>query len=479
MTSPQEDIFSPVAMSSPHSVSFEETYISKTSSLRSGVSYLRISFDPEVDEIDTNESTDLELQDNTVHDLEKIVEEKSSQLTSVEEAEAEVSTITCESEPDETLLTYVTEVSIYDIYEDITKSYDIDILEIDLTAAAALSCANEDTSDICPLQDNSSRESCDEHIFNIPCFDLNSPTCDNDCCDTGIDLLFQENVNSSDLSTEYRTVSSETKIYEEISSNEENFSEQSVTYETHDIAEQVDLDCDKEIEKCSNKSKKSTTVTSALVAKHIRNSLLHRTSVPTLRTCVHMASHCAKRTQKEKHSSTYGSNIRTQTPHMKSYIALRQQCRMNDSQLVRLTASPKRSRDYKAINRLANKCKQNSLIASKVDILEENLDCASSDCVSKVDVQQKSSGCSSDYHTAEFEMNSKAVPGRMKDKFTSRTSKFKSKQLKRSNILKHKDVPVVSFFLDTARNQYCAINYWDLFVDYFTWRYSAFLDRKV
>ena len=409
-------------MSSPHSISFEEIYISKTSSLRSGVSYLQISFDPEVDEIDSNESTYQDSIDNNIQesivkdDVTEYAHESNEIIEQVDKVE---NAIHVENLP----VPFLSE-GICDTYEDIAKSNLFDIIKIDLIMTS-LTHSEEDTSYVStPTTEITLCENADFHIFNISS-DMDNLICGDHCCDTGISLLFQEHLCTPEESRSF--VSPLTSIYQQEVLDEikdcAGFSEEILTCETHSSVDRSEIN---ETEECPSKPRKLTTFTSARVAKHIRKSLLHRASIPMGRTSLLNINHqLSKKSQKDKQSSTYGSNIRTQTPHMKSYIALRQQCRMNDFQLTRLT---KETQDNKIVKRLSNKYSRsqsnlrNTLVdQSRIDIQHE--ECTIND--PKLDFQQETlEHVSDDLHSPATPLTEKT----MNHSFISKTSKFKAKR---------------------------------------------------
>jgi len=415
--------FSPVAISSPHSYSFDDDsrLYSHNACMKNGIkngqNYLQISFDADLDldeEISENnyplhniyeaEGRDVHFEvqppktntqvnsdsclDSDIHsDISNNSNSPSENLTSkpknvsaeirISSDSGNVSSFDSENysspshcayinqlsppqcsyvNPVISNVFYVNEAPFQNIFVDALKSIAVDLVETDLT---------DKQLNILKIRQKSIQ---DTHIFNSIAFDIKDDfnrACNENCCHIYIDLLFTRNEtfesipqkeeietpstldnidsltsNSSSLeSTSSSCFSHVTRTNLLSDDHERKYSTNNASNFTSEFSNHDRL-CTY-LSDSSNSSRmtspKSETRLRATQSSDIRlrnrrknKTLIHRTTSVSSNI---IRKPCTK--EHNKQTSNHASNIRPQTPHMKSYIALRQQCRRNDSQITR------------------------------------------------------------------------------------------------------------------------------------------------
>ena len=294
------DTFSPIAISSPQSISFEELLGVKSTTPRVRCNYLQISFDAD----EGMKTPDI---------FRSLVSLKDDLFDSIEETAKSPETFDCEmsfcysDEIDETSIpSNDMLLNIPPMYSQLPpKKCDKRITpEIVITPKA----------DIVP----------DAHIFNVPASsEEKGLVCKDDCCVMFLDKLFE---------------------YDE------------------DVWEDVCFDEDSVC--VSNNGSDQFSITpmhqpSNAIPYSIMRKMYSRIHAPKSVQFRSIGISSLKKSQKEMAKDAKQTLVRTQTMHMKSYIALRQQCRMNEVTKIECLQPVKRStRQSKVIKKLSNIIKE-------------------------------------------------------------------------------------------------------------------------
>ena len=275
------DSFSPVAISSPHSSSFEE-YIQNQRVSRPSNNYLHISFDA----LETGTDSTLDSINQIVSDIETNYDDLISRNNSTHLRSGLLNNLSHRKKAD---------VSI-DIDPPLDKHSHLAMSED--TGYQSYSSSQSLRKENIKNSKNKTRD----HIFTRSSFQ--SFECNEFCCITYIAQLFV--VIETDSNNVIPRILSDS-----ITSDYDN--DESTSEEKSDIIR-------KPLSRLNQNKKRISSST-----KTLRRLMLKNTTVS--------ASGCRIRrnnARESKVSPTQSGSNRMQTPHMKSYIALRQQCRIND-----------------------------------------------------------------------------------------------------------------------------------------------------
>ena len=381
--------FSPVAISSPHSSSFEDDHLySHAECIKNGHNYMQISFDTEPDSLETTESIAYSSEGQKLIKSNRESNTYSSHLLSdktlsgspqsTEESSSMYSTESSliESSREETIAMGLDEetLHLYNIFTDADKTVTVDLVDTDLT---------EEQSKILEEKLNVIRNT---HLLERTSFDNMNEydrKCNHNCCLLFISQLFEENNDfyrsktfvfsvseTGSLTTDQHLAVSSTDETSSVVSSSESLSASSTisidSYSSHNCAN---------IKKIfSRKRQIQYSESLKLLHKGEKPTKLSRKPKPKLpiqRTSSLLLS-SSKKSCKEK-SQIHATNLRPQTPHMRSYIALRQQCRVNDSQITKSSSSSAASKrtSHKTIKRTTTrKVKPGICVNSSVKTLD-------------------------------------------------------------------------------------------------------------
>ena len=347
--------FSPVAISSPHLSSFEDDHLySHAECINNGHNYMQISFDTEPDSLETTESIAYSsegqkliksnLESNTYSSRSLSDKTLSASPQSTEESSIMYSTESSliESFCEETIAMDLDEetLHLYNIFTDADKTVTVDLVDTDLT---------EEQSKILEEKLNVIR---DTHLLERTSFDnMNeyNKKCNQNCCLLFIGQLFEENNdfyrNKTFIFSVSETGSLTTEQYFAVSSTDETSSLVSSS-ESLSASSTISIDSYSS-HNCANIKKIFSRKRQIQYSENLK--LLHKGEKPTklsrkpkpklpIQRTSSLLTSSSKKSSKEK-SQIHATNLRPQTPHMRSYIALRQQCRVNDSQITKSSSS--------------------------------------------------------------------------------------------------------------------------------------------
>ncbi|XP_065655378.1 uncharacterized protein LOC100197733 isoform X8 [Hydra vulgaris] len=313
------DTFSPIAMSSPQSVSIEELLGMKRCKPLLRCNYLQISFDPD-EEVKTPElfRSIVSLTDDFSDSINETINQDIS-LTDLTQND-----ISCSEEisvPSDDML-----LNIPPLYSQLSpKKVNLETVH-PIKTNKNNSIKIDQNQPVVEFISNS-------HIFNLHSFEEeNSLVCKDNCCMVYLDKLFEDVVEIGLEDAKHERSMEDVRC--DSIPNSINGSDQSLFLK---------------IRQPSNTNQYS-----------IMKKMYFRINMPKSSQFKSIISNTVKKSQREAAKDAKQTLVRTQKMHMKSYIALRQQCRMNEATKIPYLHTIKRTQfQSKGVKKISNIIKEN------------------------------------------------------------------------------------------------------------------------